>query len=58
MPFKNNGTLQKWHMTNTPLEIDKYDTHKKLCLTKMTQLAKKCPEVIWQGVEWLLKGDS
>ena len=51
MPFKNNGTLQKWRMTNTPLEIDKYDTHKKLCLTKMTQLAKKCPEVIWQGVE-------
>ena len=22
MPFENNGTLQKWHMTNTPPEID------------------------------------
>ena len=29
MPFENNGTIQKWHMTNTPPEIDKYDTHKK-----------------------------
>ena len=29
MPFENNGTLQKWHMTNTPLEIGKYDTHIK-----------------------------
>ena len=29
MPFENNGTLQKWHMKNTPLEIDKYDTHEK-----------------------------
>ena len=22
MPFENNDTLQKWHMTNTPPEID------------------------------------
>ena len=29
MPFENNGAIQKWHMTNTPPEIDKYDTHKK-----------------------------
>ena len=41
MPFENNGTLQKWHMTNTPPEIDKYDTNKTWCLTKMAQLAKK-----------------
>ena len=41
MPFENNGTLQKWHMANTPPEIDKYDTHKTWCLTKMAQLAKK-----------------
>ena len=39
MPFENNGTLQKWHMTNTPSEIDKYDTHKKRCLTKGTLCA-------------------
>ena len=29
MPFENNGTLQKWHMTNTPPEINEYDTHNK-----------------------------
>ena len=30
MPFESNGgTLQQWHMTNTPPEINKYDTHKK-----------------------------
>ena len=34
MPFENNGILQKWHMTNTPLETDKYDTHKKWCPTQ------------------------
>ena len=28
-------------MTNTPLEIDKYDTHKKWYLTKMAHLVKK-----------------
>ena len=29
MPFENTGTLQKWHMTNAPPKIDKYDTRKK-----------------------------
>ena len=28
MPFENNGTLQKWDVTNTPPEIDKYGIHK------------------------------
>ena len=46
MLFENNGTLQKWHMTNAPPEIDKYDAHKKWCLTKMAHLATKCPNVI------------
>ena len=27
-------------MTKAPPEIDKYDTHKKWCLTKMAHLAK------------------
>ena len=45
IPFKNNGTLQKWHMTNTPPEIDKYDTHKSWYFTKMAHLAKNCPKV-------------
>ena len=41
MPFKNNGTSQKWHMKNFPPEIDKFDTHKEWCLTKMAHLVKK-----------------
>ena len=47
MPFENNCTLQQWHMTNTPPEIDKYNnTHKKWYLTKMANLAKICPKDI------------
>ena len=30
MPFKNNDTLQKWHMTNILPETDKYSTRKTL----------------------------
>ena len=33
MSFENNGTLQKWLITSTPPEIDKYSTHKKWRLT-------------------------
>ena len=47
MPFENNGTLQKWHMLNTPPEIDKYEPRKKWCLTKMAHLAKKYLKVIF-----------
>ena len=50
MLFENNGTLQKWHMTHFPPEIDKYDTHNKWCLTKMAQLMKICQQVISQGL--------
>ena len=51
MPFENNGTLQKCHMTNTPPEIDEYDTHKKCCLTKIVHFVQceKSPKVICQG---------
>ena len=38
MLFEYNGTLQKWHMTNSPPEID---THRKWCLAKMVYLVKK-----------------
>ena len=34
MPFENNATLQRWHVTKTPPEIDKYDTHKNGALQK------------------------
>ena len=34
MPIENNGTSQKLHMTNTPPEIDKYDTHKNWFLKR------------------------
>ena len=37
-------TGKKWHKTNTPPEIDKSDTHKKCCLTKMAHFAKKMPK--------------
>ena len=33
MPFENNGTLQKWLITNTPPDIDKYSIYKKWRLT-------------------------
>ena len=41
MPVANNGTLQKWHMTNAPPEIDKYDTHKKWCLIQKWYILQK-----------------
>ena len=50
MTFENNGTLQKWYMTNTPPKIDKYATQKKWYLTKMAHLAKKCPKATCQGL--------
>ena len=40
MPFENNGDLQKWNMANSPLEIHKYYTHKKWCVTKIAHLAR------------------
>ena len=40
MAFDNNDTLQKWHMTDTQPKIDKCNTHKKWCFTKMPHLAK------------------
>ena len=48
MPFENNGTLQEWHMTHNPPEIDNM-TLKKWCLTKIVHLAKKC-----QGLSWVI----
>ena len=51
MPIENNGTLQKWHLTNTPPEIDKYDTQKTWCFTKMAHLVKKCT---CQGLSWVI----
>ena len=59
MPFENNDTLQKWHMGNTPPEIDKYDTQNTWCFTKMAHLAKKCPNVIFakDWAKWFLKAN-
>ena len=34
MISENNGTLQKWHITNTPPEIDNYDNIKSGALEK------------------------
>ena len=47
MSFENNGTLQKWYMTNILPKINKYDgTHNKWYLIKMVHLAKKCTKLI------------
>ena len=35
-------------MAITPPEIEKYETHKKWCLTKMAHLVKKTPKAIFQ----------
>ena len=50
MPFENNRTLKRWHMINTPPEIDKYGTHIKWCLTKLPYLAKNNTKIIWHGL--------
>ena len=50
IPFENIGILKKWHMTNTPTKIDKYDTHRKCCVTKLAHLAKEYPKAICQGL--------
>ena len=42
MPFENNGTLQKWHMTNNPPEKDKHE--------KWHTLRKKVKYYICQGL--------
>ena len=44
MPFEDNSFSQKWHMTKTPPEIGKYDTHKKWYPTKMAHLVNKIPK--------------
>ena len=54
MSFENNGTLQKWQMTNTPPKLDKHDSHNKWSLTKRVHLAKKCPKVTCQGLSWVI----
>ena len=38
--FENNGTLQKWQVTKTTPEIDKYDTQKNDALQKGHTLQK------------------
>ena len=40
MPLKINITLQIWHTTNTPSEIEKYDTHKNDAFQKWQTLQK------------------
>ena len=44
MSFENNGTLQKWHMTNAPPKIDKHETHKKMVSDKNGTPCEKMPE--------------
>ena len=57
MPFENNDTLQKQHMTNTPHKIDKYNTLKNGSLQNGTP-CKKIPKghMPRAGMSDLLKG--
>ena len=59
LPFENNGPLQKWYMTNTLPETDKYDTHKTWCLKKWHTLSE-CPNFIFSmdWGEWFFKRNS
>ena len=54
MPFENNGTSQKWHMTNTPHKIGKYNTCKKWLIKKMAHYAEKGQKVICQERSWVI----
>ena len=64
MPFEINGTLQKWHMLNTPPEIYKYGTHKTSSHTKMKSFAKNLQRLFamnwlsdfWPYLGWALSG--
>ena len=54
MSFKDNGTLLKQHMAITLPEIEKLDTQKTWCFTKMAYLAKKYPRIICQGLRSMI----
>ena len=59
MPYENNGTLRKWHMTNVPPKVDKYDTHKNGALQKWHTLPKNCQMLSPNGwAEWFFKVNS
>ena len=45
MPFVKNCILQKWHRTNTPLEIDKSGGPKKWYFTEGTP----CEKIVVMG---------
>ena len=50
MTLENNGTLQKWHMTNTSPKIDKYnDTYKICALQKWYNLRKNAQRLFAKG---------
>ena len=49
MPFKNNGTLQKSHITNTSSEIEKHGTHKKRALQKWHTLQNNLHRLFVMG---------
>ena len=55
MPFENNGTLQKWHMTKTPPEIE-IMTPTKMVSYKNGTPCKKIPKgyPICQGLSWVI----
>ena len=60
MPFENNGTLQKWHMTNTPPKVNKYYTQNNGAF-KNGMRCEKIPKGYLPSkgrTEWFLKENS
>ena len=43
--FENDGSLQKWHVTNTPHEIDKNGNNKNGALQKWHNLRKNVQSI-------------
>ena len=40
-PFEKNGPSQEWYMTNTPTNVEKYSTHKKMVSYKNGAILEK-----------------
>ena len=47
--FENKDTLQKWHMTNNPPKINKYDAQKNGALQKWHTLRKNAQRLFPKG---------
>ena len=55
MPSENNGTLQKWHMTNTPPKVNKYYTQNNGAFKNGMRCEKNTQRLFAkQGQNWVI----